>query len=133
MSNSKSDPQTNGITNKPLPASHKIYVESQRRPDVQVAMRVIHLSNADNGHNGNGPGEPSHAPLTVYDTSGPYTDPNIETDIRQGLRALRSNWILARGDVEPLSEPSYRPPQAKNGNGKHGATERFPDTARRSV
>ena len=133
MSNSKNDSQTNGITNKPLPASHKIYVQSEGRADVKVAMRAIHLSNADNGHNGNGHGEQFYAPLTVYDTSGPYTDPNVETDIRKGLRPLRSNWILSRGDVELLPGPSYQVPPAKNGNRKPGATERFPDAARRSV
>jgi phosphomethylpyrimidine synthase len=131
MSNSTNGSQTNIITSKPLPASHKIYVQSQRRPDVGVAMRAIHLSNAGAVHNGNG--DQIHGPLTVYDTSGPYTDPNIDTDIRQGLKPLRSDWILSRGDVEQLAGPSYQPPAGKNGNGKHVSTERFPDEARRPI
>ena len=53
MSNSKNGSQPNGITNEPLPASHKIFVQSQRRPDVRVAMRAIGLSSGHNGH-GNG-------------------------------------------------------------------------------
>ena len=131
MSNSTNGSQTNLITSKPLPASHKIYVQSQRRPDVGVAMRAIHLSNAGAVHNGNG--DQIHGPLTVYDTSGPYTDPNIDTDIRQGLKPLRSDWILSRGDVEQLAGPSYQPPPGKNGNSKHVSTERFPDAARRPI
>jgi phosphomethylpyrimidine synthase len=114
MSNSKSGSEPNGITNQPLPSSHKVYVESQRRPDVRVAMRAIVLSNGSNGHNGNGYVEENHAPVTVYDTSGPYTDPSIDTDIRQGLKPLRSAWIRSRGDVEELASPSYQPPAAKN-------------------
>ena len=132
MSNSKNGSQLNGITNEPLPASHKIYVQSQRRPDVRVAMRAIGLSSGHNGH-GNGAGEQSHAPLTVYDTSGPYTDPNGRTDIRHGLKPLRADWIRSRGDVEELSAPSYQPPAGKNGNGNQASTERFPDAARRPV
>jgi phosphomethylpyrimidine synthase len=131
MSNSTNGSQTNLITSKPLPASHKIYVQSQRRPDVGVAMRAIHLSNAGAVHNGNG--DQIHGPLTVYDTSGPYTDPNIDTDIRQGLKPLRSDWILSRGDVEQLAGPSYQPPAGKNGNGKYASTERFPDAVRRPI
>ncbi len=49
----------------------------------------------------------------MYDTSGPYTDPNTSTDIRQGLKALRSDWILGRGDVEELASPSYQPPPVR--------------------
>ena len=132
MSNSKNGSQPNGITNEPLPASHKIFVQSPRRADVRVAMRAISLSSGHNGH-GNGDGEPSYAPLTVYDTSGPYTDPNGHTDIRHGLKPLRADWIRSRGDVEELSAPSYQPPAGKNGNGNQASTERFPDAARRPV
>ena len=66
MSNSKNGSEPNSITNEPLPASHKIYVPSQHQPDIRVAMRAIHLSNAQDGHNGHG--EPNRSPLTVYDT-----------------------------------------------------------------
>ena len=84
------------LTTKPLPASHKVYVHSHHRPDISVAMRAVVLSNAANGHgnsNGNGHAEHANAPLMIYDTSGPYTDPNVQTDIRQGLKPLRLDWI----------------------------------------
>src|SRR5690606_1607234 len=50
-------------------------------------------------------GEPN-PPVTVYDTSGPYTDPDAHIDIRQGLAALRAGWIEERGDTETLDGPS---------------------------
>ena len=76
----------------PLPNSRKIYVTGSR-PDVRVPMREIRLS-------GDNP------PVTVYDTSGPYTDPDIGIDIRQGLIAPRAPWIAARGDTIALDGPT---------------------------
>jgi len=133
MSNSQNGAQPNAISTEPLPSSHKIYIESQRRPDVRVAMRAIHLSGAQNGHNGNGHSDQKQPPLTVYDTSGPYTDPNVDTEIRRGLRALRADWIGARRDVEELSAPSYQPPAGKNVHKNGSSTERFPDESRRPI
>ena len=52
MSDSQNGAPTKAISTEPLPSSHKIYIESQRRPDVRVAMRAIHLS-GENGHNAN--------------------------------------------------------------------------------
>jgi phosphomethylpyrimidine synthase len=109
MSNPQTDndAKSKGITDQPLPASHKVYVHSHQHPDVSVAMRAVELSTAQNGHgNGNGNGSHANAPMMIYDTSGPYTDPNTETDIRQGLRPLRQDWIRARGDVEELAVPA---------------------------
>ena len=120
--------KTNNITNQPLPASQKVFVHSHHRPDVSVAMRTELVSN---GHNGNG--NPANAPVMLYDTSGPYTDPSVETDIRKGLKPLRLNWIRTRGDVEELSGPSYQPPVKKNGKANGTVTERFPDAARRPI
>ncbi|WP_121060830.1 phosphomethylpyrimidine synthase ThiC [Chachezhania antarctica] len=77
------------ITTGGLPASRKIYVEGQLHPDVRVPMREISVHPTA--------GEP---PVTVYDSSGAYTDPDILTDIREGLHPLRRDWTLARGDVE---------------------------------
>ncbi|MGN6731137.1 MAG: phosphomethylpyrimidine synthase ThiC [Candidatus Binatia bacterium] len=133
MSNSQNGSPNKTMSTEPLASSHKIYIESQRRPDVRVAMRAIHLSGAQNGHNGNGHGGEKQAPLTVYDTSGPYTDPNVKTEIRRGLQALRADWIHARGDVEELSAPSYQPPVGKNGHRNGSSTERFPDESRRPI
>jgi len=133
MSNSQNGSPSKTMSTEPLASSHKIYIESQRRQDVRVAMRAIHLSDAQNGHNGNSHGGEKQAPLTVYDTSGPYTDPNVKTEIRRGLQALRADWIRARGDVEELSAPSYQPPVGKNGHRNGSSTERFPDESRRPI
>ena len=80
----------------PLPNSRKIYVQGSR-PDIQVPMREI--SQADTPTSFGGEKNP---PIYVYDTSGPYTDPNAKIDIRSGLPALRAAWIEARGDTEAL-------------------------------
>ena len=131
MSNSinQNDSKQNGITTQPLPASDKVHVHSHYRPDINVAMRAITVSSAQQGH-GAGGNDHINPPLMVYDTSGPYTDPNVETDIRKGLGPLRLAWIKARGDVEEI-------PGQSHGNGKNGAngssTERFPETSRRPI
>ncbi len=85
---------------QPLPASRKIYVTGSR-PDIRVPMREIsqHPTPSQRGDEVN----PS---ITVYDTSGPYTDPTANIDIRQGLAALRENWIAERNDTELLSGPT---------------------------
>jgi phosphomethylpyrimidine synthase len=120
----------NGITTQPLPASHKLYVQSPRFSDVRVAMRAVHLSSSDNGHLSNGNGDHENPPVIIYDTSGPYTDVNGNTQIRKGLHPLRLDWIRSR-DVEELLSSSYRP---VGKNGSHGAqTERFPDASRRPI
>src|SRR5437867_6097404 len=75
-----------------MPASRKVYVTGTR-PDLRVAMREVTLAG----------GEP---PLRLYDTSGPYTDPDAHTDIKMGLPPLRLPWLLGRADVEELSGPS---------------------------
>ena len=123
---------TKALTDQPLPASHKVYVHSHPHPDVSVAMRAVTLSGGHNGH-GNGNGTHADAPVMIYDTSGPYTDPNVQTDIRQGLRPLRQDWIRGRGDVEELASSSYVAPTKKNGKANTPQTERFPDSARRPI
>lgn len=73
-------------------ASRKVYL-SGSRPDIRVPMREIALSG----------GEP---PVRLYDTSGPYTDPDIAVDLKRGLDPLRLPWITGRGDVEELAGPT---------------------------
>jgi phosphomethylpyrimidine synthase len=87
------------ISRTPFPNSEKIYVDGEIHP-IKVAMRQIKLSDTklSNG------GIEKNPPVTVYDTSGAYTDPNIEIDIRKGLPRLRESWILDRNDVEILNE-----------------------------
>ncbi len=84
----------------PFPNSEKIYVEG-RRPDIRVAMRKISQSPTPDSFGG----EPNPA-VYVYDTSGPYTDPEARIDIRKGLGTPRAPWIEARGDTELLDGPS---------------------------
>ena len=120
----------NGITTQPLPASHKMYVHSHQRPDVSVPMRAIVVSATRAGHPGNGHANP---PVVVYDTSGPYTDPNVETDIRKGLRPLRLNWIEARSDVEEIAGGGHSNANGKNVSKDGSQTERFPEASRRPI
>ncbi|MEK7867305.1 MAG: phosphomethylpyrimidine synthase ThiC, partial [Planctomycetota bacterium] len=76
-----------------FPASKKVYVEGTLFPDVRVPFREIALS-PTRGHNGAAP--TPNAPLRVYDTSGPYTDPTFTPDVQRGLPRLRESWIRAR-------------------------------------
>ena len=85
---------------QPLPNSRKIYVQGSR-PDIRVPMREITLSDTITAS-----GREKNAPLTVYDTSGPYTDPDVSIDIRAGLADVRTAWIAERGDTEILQQQS---------------------------
>ncbi|MBN2701913.1 MAG: phosphomethylpyrimidine synthase ThiC [Methylothermaceae bacterium] len=85
---------------KPFPASTKIYIEGTRE-DLCVPMRQIEQAPT---HTSSGPVE--NPPVYVYDTSGPYTDPNVEVDLTAGLPALRQAWIEARSDTEGLADLS---------------------------
>jgi phosphomethylpyrimidine synthase len=84
------------ITREAFPASRKIYVEGSR-PDVRVPFRSIAQSPTA--------GEPNPDVL-VYDTSGPYTDPDVAINVREGLKPLRLNWIIERGDTDELPHVS---------------------------
>src|SRR5690606_10290846 len=85
------------ITNHPFPNSKKVFIPGNLHP-IQVAMREISLSptKLSNG------GLEINPAVTIYDTSGPYTDVNCEIDIRKGLERIRDQWILDRNDVEIL-------------------------------
>jgi len=83
--------------------SKKVYVEGTR-PDILVPMREIQLSPTTGSF-----GEENNAPVRVYDTSGPYTDPTYKVDITKGLPALRSAWIKERGDVEEYEGRTIKP------------------------
>jgi len=93
------------LTREPLPASRKIYL-SGSRADIQVPLREILQSNGE--------------AVTVYDTSGPYTDPTAHIDVRQGLPLVREKWIADRGDTESYEG---RKPFALDDGLKHGETD----------
>lgn len=97
-----------GISQQPFPNSKKIYVPGNIHP-IRVAMREICLSNTklSNG------GEEENPPITIYDTSGPYTDEELTIDVRQGISRIREQWILDRQDVEILNGISSEYGQAR--------------------
>jgi len=96
-------PASASITREPFPSSKKVYRPGALHPSLRVAMREIEL-NPTRGRDRDTEARPN-APVTVYDTSGPYTDPSVEIDVRAGLPPLRRQWILDRGDVEQLPGP----------------------------
>ncbi len=93
------------LTREPLPASKKIYVAGSR-PDLRVPMREITQTNGES--------------VTVYDTSGPYTDPQAMIDVRQGLPGLRSSWVEQRGETESYAG---RKPYALDDGVRSGETD----------
>ena len=84
----------------PLPNSRKIYVQGSR-PDIRVPMRRISQSDTEASFGGE-----KNPPIYVYDTSGPYTDPDVQIDIRSGLDTPRLPWIMERADTEELPGPT---------------------------
>lgn len=85
----------NTVFFKPFPASSKIYVSGTRYPELRVPMREITLTNGES--------------LTVYDTTGPYGDPEAKIDVLHGLSDLRSPWIEARQDTEIIPGRAVQP------------------------
>lgn len=96
-------PSAESITRDPYTGSRKIYVKGTFH-DIKVAMREISLTDTVFKFNNNK--TEKNPAVTVYDTSGPYTDPEVEINVKKGLPRLREEWILQRGDVEELSEIS---------------------------
>ena len=87
---------------QPFSGSRKIYVQGSR-PDIRVPMREIEQSSA---HNLDGTEAEKNPPITVYDTSGPFTDPDVTIDLMKGMPEVRTPWIEERGDTEMLSGPT---------------------------
>jgi len=103
--------QLDATLTQAFPNSQKIYLTGTR-PDIKVPMREIQLS-ATMLENGS---YELNAPVTVYDTAGAYTDPNMTIDIRQGLPSIRTPWIQARGDSEILTTLSSTYGQMRHAN-----------------
>ena len=85
------------ITREPFSASEKVYIKGKIH-DIKVAMREITLTDTKI----DGKVSEHNSPVIVYDTSGPYTDPNVKIDVRRGINRLRERWILQRSDVEEI-------------------------------
>jgi phosphomethylpyrimidine synthase len=106
-----------GVTTGPIRGSRKVHIASPTGSGIRVAMREIDLD----PHSG----EPS---VRVYDTSGPYTDPNAKIDIAAGLPELRASWIRARGDVEEVTQREVRPEDnGQLGPDRSGGVPAFPN------
>src|SRR5712691_7146682 len=106
------------VTTGPLPASRKVYARPDTAPDLRVPIREIALTDTA--------GEP---PVPVYDTTGPYTDPDVVIDVEQGLSRARTTWVKERGGVEEYDGRPIQPVDNGNVSGKHLARA-FPTTHR---
>jgi phosphomethylpyrimidine synthase len=89
---------------KPLPNSRRIYVE-RKQPGIRVPFREIDQNPTRNFDNT----LEENPPVRVYDTSGPYGDPSIRCDVREGLPGLRREWIVGRGDTEEYEGRELKP------------------------
>src|SRR6187455_2416529 len=104
------------VTTGSLPASRKVYSRPEAAPDLRVPIREISLDASS--------GEP---PLPVYDTTGPYTDPDVTIDVEKGLTRNRIAWVKERGGVEEYQGRPIQPVDNGNVTGKHLARN-FPNT-----
>ena len=110
------------VSTGPLPSSRKIYVAGEVHRDIRVAMREIDLDPSA--------GEP---PVRVYDPSGVYTDTNVTIDVEKGLKSLRREWILGRGDVEEYDGRDIKPEDNGLKPGEASNMREFPHLARRPL
>ncbi len=104
------------VTTGSLPASRKVYSAPDAAPDLRVPVREISLD-ASSGE----------AALPVYDTTGPYTDPDVVIDVEKGLPRARLEWVKERGGVEQYEGRPIQPVDNGNVSGKHLARN-FPNT-----
>ncbi len=109
MSRKDRTPSPQSITRNPFPASKKVYVRGSIH-DIKVAMREVETEDTLPIANGSGSSEDAEAGepvrITVYDTSGPYTDPEAEINVHRGLPRIREPWIAAREDTVCLTGSS---------------------------
>ncbi|NQY08264.1 MAG: phosphomethylpyrimidine synthase ThiC [Flavobacteriales bacterium] len=98
-------PSAGSISREPFPNSKKIYVDGEIH-DIKVAMREIKLADTQMSLTEGDAAIQKNQSVVVYDTSGPYTDPSVDIDVKAGLPKIREQWILDRGDVEELDEIS---------------------------
>ncbi|MBK4205418.1 phosphomethylpyrimidine synthase ThiC [Bacillus spizizenii] len=105
--------------------SKKVYVEGSSS-DIQVPMREIALSPTTGSF-----GEEENAPVRVYDTSGPYTDPDVTINIQEGLKPLRQKWITERNDVEEYEGRTIKPED--NGYKKASPNISYPELKRKPL
>jgi phosphomethylpyrimidine synthase len=105
-------PETGSIVKGERPGSRKAYASGVLFPDIRVPFREVPLHVSAN--------EP---PVTLYDSSGPYTDPNAIIDIEKGLPRPREAWVVGRGDVEEIAARIVKPEDNGGAAGRHLAPE----------
>lgn len=88
------------------PSSEKVYMEGTLFPEIRVAMRKVNLTPTVTKNKNGEKHFSENAPVYIYDTSGAYSDPKVEINLKRGLPRLREPWILKRGGVEKLSQQS---------------------------
>ena len=110
-----------------FPASKKVYVEGSQA-DIRVPFREIEQTPTVTTR-----GEEINPPIRVYDTSGPYTDGNLTIDIEKGLPSVRSNWVIARGDVEEYSGREIKPEDNGHQDKNSGEELLFPGLQRKPL
>ncbi|HIE41786.1 MAG TPA: phosphomethylpyrimidine synthase ThiC [Nitrospinaceae bacterium] len=117
------------ISTDPIsPNSKKVYVNGALHPDLKVPFREVSLSTTIS-ENGNGhKQENDESSILLYDTSGPYTDPEAKINIREGLESIRLPWITGREDVEYYDARTILPKDDGYKEGENPNTERFPKT-----
>ena len=101
--------ETGAIPTGERAGSRKVYVQGELYPDIRVPFREVAVHPSAN--------EP---PVTIYDSSGPYTDPTVTIDIRRGLPHVKSSWQLDRGDIAPVLNPrKVKPEDNGHASGKN--------------
>ena len=137
-------------SDKPFfPNSEKVYISGHQHPDLRVPLREISLSvsnhksmiNENGSANGEKPTiEPPKPKIRVYDTSGPWGDQQVASDVRKGLEPLRLGWIQKRNDVETYhgrttkpQDNGYRTERQMESNRKNGNLERFEGISRQPL
>src|SRR5205823_8226363 len=86
------------VTTGPLPSSRKVYARPDAAPELRVPVREVVLTEAA-----------GEASVPVYDTTGPYTDPDVTIDVEQGLARTRIAWVKERGGVEAYDGRPIQP------------------------
>jgi phosphomethylpyrimidine synthase len=103
------NPVRSGVATGAIPGSRKVHQAGTLWPDIRVPFREVAVHPSAN--------EP---PVTLYDPSGPYTDPSVEIDITRGLPRTREPWVVSRGDVEVVANPrEVRPEDNGGASGAH--------------
>ncbi len=90
---------------KPYAQREKVYLSGNIYPDIRVGMQRVNLTPTVTVEDGKRCVSPN-APVLIYDTSGPFSDPAVQVDLKKGLPRMREPWIIARGDVEQLDGPT---------------------------